>query len=194
MSGGPTLWGTEDWVAPGKVQRAPAMAVNLDGSVFMVWHERDTVNGGPDRIMGKVLAFDGEVIREAFVLSDGFDGLGQNVTPSVAALKDGRFVVTWTGIDGPNSYGIKGKILNREGFSLGSTFEVNSQTAGDQYDSQVIARDDGGFSVVWDGVGPTSRDLRDIKGKDFDANGNAGLEYRSIRSRPKGLEMRAVQP
>ncbi len=98
MSFGPTPWGTEDWVQPHRIQRAPAVAMNIDGAVLTVWHEHPTGTNEPDRIMAKLVAFDGEVIREAFVLSDRVDFYQANQTaPTVAALADGRFVVTWNG-------------------------------------------------------------------------------------------------
>ncbi|MFD0460536.1 calcium-binding protein [Microvirga aerilata] len=150
------------------------MAVNKDGSLLQVWSVWDPALNA-DVIMGQLLAFDGEVIRGPYVISSGWANAQD---PSVAALEDGRFVVTYTTSDGSGT-GIQGQILAANGhYNPLTSFSVNDLKSGNQTGSEVIARPGGGFSVFWDGYGSTS-DRIDIKGRDFGSDGSASLpEYR----------------
>jgi len=70
--------------------------------------------------------------------------------PRLAALADGRFVVTWKSqaIDG-SGWGVFGQLFELDGTKQGSEFQVNSWTAGAQDHNAVAALADGGFVVVW---------------------------------------------
>ena len=70
--------------------------------------------------------------------------------PSVAALSDGGFVVTWdsNNQDGDNE-GVFGQRYDSTGSAVGSEFQINTTTADEQKEPSVAALDDGGFVVVW---------------------------------------------
>jgi hypothetical protein len=80
--------------------------------------------------------------------------LGAQSDPSIAALPDGGFVVTWTstGQDG-NGYGIYGQRFDASSSPLGSEFLINTTTSSDQSDPSVTALPDGGFVVTWTSIG-----------------------------------------
>ena len=71
-------------------------------------------------------------------------------SPSVAALSDGGFVVTWqsSGQDG-SSYGVYGQRYDQAGNSVGDEFQVNTYTDRSQDSPSVVALSDGGFVVTW---------------------------------------------
>jgi serralysin len=90
----------------------------------------------------------GAATTPPIVLDDG-PPLGRYQQPSVAALADGSFVVTFTiGNDG-NADAIRAQLFDSAGTRVGTEFNVNSATAGSQVYSQTVALDDGGFVVSW---------------------------------------------
>ena len=74
-------------------------------------------------------------------------------SPSVTALADGRFVVTWQSDDGSGSDAsggcIRARLYNADGSAAGNDFVVNSTTADDQSWPSVTALADGRFVVAW---------------------------------------------
>ncbi|MCB1434015.1 MAG: hypothetical protein KDK75_16420 [Alphaproteobacteria bacterium] len=72
--------------------------------------------------------------------------------PSVAALQNGKIIVTWTtqDVNASSTTNISGRLFNSDGSPAGDEFTVNVQTLGDQENSTVHALSSGGFAVVWD--------------------------------------------
>ena len=66
-------------------------------------------------------------------------------TPTVAALKDGGFVVVW---HDDSAYNIHGQRYNSTGGTIGGEFQVNTDVLGD-YNPTITALNDGGFVVAW---------------------------------------------
>jgi Ca2+-binding RTX toxin-like protein len=103
---------------------------------------------------------------------------------SIAALSNGRFVVTWTdssetGDDRYNS-AVRGQVFKANGTKSGSEFLVNTTTDGSQYDSSVAALSDGGFVVTWTDWSLSGGDTHygGIRGQMFKANGTkSGGEF-----------------
>lgn len=66
----------------------------------------------------------------------------------VAAGADGTFLVVWLGQDG-GGWGGFGKRYDSAGQQLGTEFQVNSYTPGNQFSGTVAALADGAFVVAW---------------------------------------------
>jgi len=101
--------------------------------------------------------------------------------PSVTALADGGFVVTWTsnGQDG-SSYGVYGQRYDASGAAAGGEFRVNTNTTDNQSYSSVAALNDGGFVVTWGSLSQGGL-VSNIYGQRYDANGAAvGGEFCGI--------------
>lgn len=107
--------------------------------------------------------------------------LGFQTFPDVAALADGRFVVTWSkepavvpqgGFSGAD---VHGQLFAADGSRIGSEFTANTTTQGAQSPSRVTALSNGGFVVTWtDGVGTDT----DVRGQVFAADGSRiGAEF-----------------
>jgi Ca2+-binding RTX toxin-like protein len=80
--------------------------------------------------------------------------------PSVTALSDGGWVVTWTSNGDDGSYnGVFQRRFDANGDAVGSVTQVNSWTYGQQSDSSVTALADGGWVVVWVDSGRSSTDI-----------------------------------
>lgn len=75
---------------------------------------------------------------------------GNQEHPSITALADGGYVIVWIsrGQDG-DGYGIYGQRYGADGQKAGEEFQVNTTTANDQFDPQVVAGPEGSFAVMW---------------------------------------------
>jgi len=99
--------------------------------------------------------------------------------PSIAALANGRFVVTWWSIDlqgsDTSSYGIRGRVFNADGSAAGNDFVVNTSTNSDQYQPSVTALADGRFVITWFSLDQQGSDTSGsgIRGRVFNADGSA---------------------
>ena len=94
---------------------------------------------------------------------------GNQVRPSVTALSDGGFVVTWESWNQDGSgYGVYGQRYDADGTPQGTEFLINTRIEDDQKNPSVTALSDGGFVVAWE-----SEDYRDeIHGQRYDAQGD----------------------
>ena len=98
--------------------------------------------------------------------------------PSVTTLKDGGFVVTWSSwVQDGDSFGVYGQRYNANGSKVGSEFQVNTDTTGDQQYPSVTALNDGGFVVTWQYTN-LDRSAGGAYGQRYDVNGNeVGNEF-----------------
>jgi flagellin-like hook-associated protein FlgL len=98
--------------------------------------------------------------------------------PSVTALSDGGFVVTWVSTDQDGSSdGIYGQRYDESGNMIGSEFKVNTTIADSQKLSSVTNLDGGGFVVTWQSRDQDGDDYG-IYGQMYDVNGSAvGSEF-----------------
>lgn len=103
-------------------------------------------------------------------------GSNQRNNPASATSSFGTFVTVWESLtqDG-DGRGIFGRLYRDDGRPIGSEFQVNLTTAGDQ-DAPATAMDaNGNFVVVWVG----DRSNRSVYGQRFDAQGQPiGSEFR----------------
>jgi hypothetical protein len=86
--------------------------------------------------------------------------------PSVAALRDGGFVVVWQSLVSGASWEVLGQRYALNGAPVGAEFEVSTTPTGATALPVVAALSDGGFVATWGAVGGV-----DIAGQGFDASG-----------------------
>ncbi|MDB5875682.1 MAG: uncharacterized protein JWQ07_5124, partial [Ramlibacter sp.] len=101
------------------------------------------------------------------------------INPSVAALPDGGFVVTWEsqnqGSDG--GYGIYGQRYDASGNAVGAEFHVNTYTTSEQEVPAVVGLSGGGFVVMWASYQQDGSDWG-VYGQVYGANGSpVGSEF-----------------
>jgi Ca2+-binding RTX toxin-like protein len=128
-----------------------AAVTALAGGGFVVtWEGHDSGDGSGDCIRGRVYDANGAAAGNDFIVNStaSFD---QHV-PSVTALADGRFVVTWESEDaGDGSAGcIRARLYSADGVAIGSDFIVNTTATSNQYRPSVTALPDGRFVVSWE--------------------------------------------
>ena len=143
----------------------PSVTALADGGFVVSWTSQDPVSFIPEILaqrygapgLDDVSVKVGPVIQVSSSTNDGNDRF-----PSVAALPDGGFVVSWTVSDptGETSevlaqrYGTVGS----DGVSpkVGNLVLVSSPTNGADFDPSVTALANGGFLVSWAGLNPAS--------------------------------------
>jgi hypothetical protein len=99
-------------------------------------------------------------------------------TPSITALADGGFVVSWSSYDQDGSgYGIYAQRYNEGGQAVGGEFRVNTYTTDTQYLPSITALADGGFVVSWSSNGQDGSDYG-IYAQRYNSGGQAvGSEF-----------------
>lgn len=138
------------------VQSRPMITTLSNGQVVMTYQKDGGGSASTDsyfRIYDPVTGTLGTEIK-AHQVSNAIQG-----TPSVAALEDGRFIVTWDSYDnsGPDNSGssIWGRVFEANGSPAadvmgGNEFMMNTSTAGGQKTAVTVATPDGkGFVTVF---------------------------------------------
>lgn len=89
--------------------------------------------------------------------------------PAIAADTNGNFVVVWNSyFEWPRSNEIFGRRFGADASPIGSEFQINTTTSGNQKESSVATDAVGNFVVVWYGPGVSQEG---IFGRRFDPNG-----------------------
>ncbi|MFG5379629.1 putative Ig domain-containing protein, partial [Yoonia sp. R2-816] len=154
----------------------PSVTALTNGHFVVTWHSWDQQQGDTSytAIKARVLDADGNEVVSEFVVNEFTNG--EQTNPSVTALADGHFVVTWTSWDqqqgDTSSPAIKAGIFDANGVEIVSEFQVNEFTNGIQSDPGVTALANGHFVVTWTSKdGQQGDDGYAVKARIFDANG-----------------------
>jgi hypothetical protein len=140
-------------------QSGPAVTVLSDGGYIVTWQSYGQDGSGygiyAQRYDAAGHAIGSETRVNTTTASD------QN-HPTVAALSDGGYVVTWQSQDG-SRWGISAQRYDADGHAVGSETRVNTTTEGSQHSAAVAALSDGGYVVTWsssdDGSGGTGHNI-----------------------------------
>ncbi len=130
---------------------APAVAVDGDGDFVVVWAAPGFLPGS-QVLLGKRFASDGSLV-DTFQANLGTSGGVDN--PSISTGADGLMVAwsdsysTQTDTDGRS---IHGRYYSSSGAAVGSQFQINTFTTGDQQRPSIAGASDH-FIVVWDSEG-----------------------------------------
>lgn len=149
----------------------------LVGGGYIVARSAPDQAGPSDDVYGQLYGANGDAVGSEFLINTFTDGI--QTTPSVAALEDGGFVVTWEGFGGDieGFVDILAQRFDAGGTPLGAEFRVNTFAPEIQASSSVISPTGGGFIVTW-----TSSDQdgsnTGIYGQQYDENGApVGTEF-----------------
>ena len=153
-------------------QIQPTSAALADGNMVLAWASLNQ-DGSGWGIYTKLYAADGTSLTGETLVNSYTTG--DQTNPSVTALADGGYLVTWTslGQDG-DSYGIYGQRFAADGTPSGSELHISTESQGNQTFPDISALADGGFLVVWQ----SESSLQDGSGSGiyaqrFDASGAA---------------------
>ncbi|AEJ02662.1 Hemolysin-type calcium-binding region [Nitrosomonas sp. Is79A3] len=135
----------------GGYQGNPSIATLSDGGFVVSWSS--TSNYSPDEINAQRYDANGvpqgsEFKVDTYTAIDQMDG---EWWPSITALTNGGFVVSWTSYnqDGRYGYDIYAQRYDASGAAQGGEFMVSTTTTGGGLDSSMTALTDGGFVVTW---------------------------------------------
>jgi hypothetical protein len=137
-------------------QGDPAVATDPSGGFVVVWESHDQ-GGSPVSSFGQRFDRTGAKLGTEFPVPTSNPG----GMPTVAAMSPGGFVVTWHGDDG-SGYGIFGQRFDGSGTKVGSEFQINSYTTGNQFLPAVASDARGGFVATWIAEGNQDGDLRGV--------------------------------
>jgi len=156
-------------------QEIPSVTGLVGGGFVVSWASYGQ-DGSDAGIFYRVYGEDGVALEENERQANSYVSSYQ-VYPSVAALSDGGFVITWASWnqDGSN-YGIFGQMYHADGTANGNEFPVNTYTLNEQNEPSVAGFARGGFVVTWhspteDGSG------RAIFARLYDADGMGGTAF-----------------
>jgi hypothetical protein len=157
-------------------QSGPSVTTLADGGFVVTWMSEDVGDGSGNCLRGRVFSADGSAAGDDFLINS--TAASSQMLPAVAALADGRFVVTWQSYDTGADYDIRGRVFNADGSPAGDDFLVSSTTALQQYDPAVTALADGRFIVTWYSYDDSFNSH--IRARTFDPsvfNGTAGEDH-----------------
>ncbi|WP_051312744.1 T9SS type A sorting domain-containing protein [Sporocytophaga myxococcoides] len=146
-------------------------AMDSDGDFVVTWASRGQDTPTEYGIYAQRYNAQGVAQGAEFIVNTYTPGRQSN--PAIAMDDNGNFVIVWTssGQDG-NSGGVFGQRFNAAGQAIGSEFQVNTTTTGNQYSSSVAMDSDGDFAVTWSS--PNDADPSyGVYARCFDATGAA---------------------
>ncbi|WP_298938636.1 hypothetical protein, partial [uncultured Ruegeria sp.] len=147
-----------------------------NGHFVVTWQSSDQQQGDTSlAIKARIFDANGAGVVSEFRVNEFTDR--QQEFPSVTALANGNFVVTWQSFDqqqeDTHQAAIKARILDADGNEITSEFVVNEFHHLTQSNPNVTALADGNFVVTWQSFDGQQGDASNfaIKARIFDANG-----------------------
>jgi len=128
-------------------QSFPSIAMSNDGKFVITWSGSGAgdSDGG---IFAQKYNSDGTTNGSQFKVNS-FTTNSQ-INPSIAMSNDGKFVISWEGLDDNSNYpNIYAQKFNTDGSANGSQFMANTWTTNYQYQPSVAMADDGKFIISW---------------------------------------------
>ncbi len=151
-------------------QGEPAVTQLANGNVIFTWQTNPTGQVSGNEISARMFDANGNALAGEFRVNTQLaNDQGQ---PEIAALDSGGFVIAWqsTGQDG-SGHGVYAQRFNPDGTAAGAEFQVNTFTASDQLNADVVALKDGGFVIAWRSTGQDGSQ-GGVFAQRFDADGN----------------------
>lgn len=138
------------------IQQHPVLVGLADGGFVATWTSFDQ-DGNGTGIYAQRYGANGQPAGGEFRVNSTITG--NQVYPSVDALADRGFLITWEsrGQDGDRG-GIYAQRYGADGQPIGEEVRINDTTAGDQVAPQAIGLVRGNVAIVWSGNGPGDND------------------------------------
>ncbi len=150
-------------------QEASSVTGLSDGGFVVTW-QSDGQDGSGYGVYGQKYDSDGIAAGNEFQVNTQTNNAQD--APSITALSDGGFVVTWQsdGQDG-SDFGVYGQKYDSDGITAGNEFRINTYTDNDQADPSITGLSDGGFVVTWQSYGQDGSNFG-VYGQRYDSDGN----------------------
>ncbi|MCH8991640.1 MAG: hypothetical protein IIA44_07835, partial [Acidobacteria bacterium] len=128
-------------------QGSPNVAVLNDGN-FVIAYAGNNADANMHGVVARLYDPAGNPLTDEFIVNTGV--VDDQYEPSVSALDDGGFVVTWTSnLQDGSEVGIYGQRFDAVGNPVGTEFRVNTMTQRSQSSSEAAMLTGGGFVVTW---------------------------------------------
>ncbi|HWI81867.1 calcium-binding protein [Ramlibacter sp.] len=129
----------------------PAIAATADGGFVVAWESLGALGQPGHDIMAQ--RFDNNGAPAGAPIEVNATTAGNQFQPSVTALADGGWLVTWTSYQDGSSNGVYAQRFDGSGAPVGAETRVNTTTADSQEVPAVAALGDGGYVVAWGSYG-----------------------------------------
>ncbi len=131
-------------------QRLGTSAAMLDGGYVTTWYSMNQDGNGHWDIYAQRFDSAGEKTGTEFRVNTDDDN--HQFWSDVAGLTGGGFVISWLdfsegGVAG--EYGVHYQVYDASGNTVGSEANANTTTLGQQFPSDIVGTDDGGFVLTW---------------------------------------------
>ncbi len=162
-------------------QTEPHVTVLSNGNFVVSWRDADGMYGEETDIKAQIFTPSGTKVGGEFLVNT--ITYEAQAAPSITALADGGFVVTWQDLSETQfeafNWVIKAQVFSAEGAKVGNEFKVNTRYTDSDVDPDVTALENGGFVITWgDSSGPPE-EYGDIQARIFSATGTpAGNQFR----------------
>lgn len=134
-------------------QLDPSVTALETGGFAITWYSYDHTDADKDDYSIKAQIFDaaGGKVNGEFLVNSRYED--EQIKPSISALHDGGFVISWSSEDQQDAdkdrHAIKAQIFDASGNKSGGEFLVNSRYDSNQYDPEVTTLSGGGFVITW---------------------------------------------
>jgi hypothetical protein len=123
----------------------PSITTLTDGRIAVVWSDYDGI------VKFRLAAADGTPLLGVHYVSQ--PGLVNGPPPTISALSDGGFAISWTDArtGGPDTSGngVRVAVFNSDGDQQLAEFQANSIVSGAQQNSAVLGLPNGTFTLAW---------------------------------------------
>lgn len=158
-----------------------------NGNVLLTWESEYAGSMNPsgvesDAVRGRLYSAKGKPLGGEFLLVGDNDGMNEGIgltdsAVDVAALRDGRFVVTWYETvlhdKRDTTFEIHAQIFGNNGQKQGGEILVRGGSVSVPDHSSVIALDGGGFAIAWDAFGKKTYAFNEVYVRVYDDDGRA---------------------
>jgi len=165
-------------------QRYQKIAMDKDGDFVVTWASRGQDAPSEYGIFAQCYNAKGEPTTTEFQVNTYTEN--RQTQPAIAMDDNGNFVIVWTssGQDGSLG-GVFGQRFAASGIALGSEFQVNIYTDGNQYSPSVAMDSDGDFVVAWS----SSQDPQyGIFARQYNASGEAVSGELHVNTQTAGVQ------
>ncbi|MGB0903299.1 MAG: beta strand repeat-containing protein, partial [Mangrovicoccus sp.] len=129
-------------------QENPVVATLSDGRFVIAWRSY-AQDGSSYGVFAKIYNADGSLYLDEFRVNDQTSG--DQYTPAITALSNGKFVIAWHDHDGTggDDWDVWAQIYDSDGSRIDTSFILNENVARDQYLGEITALDGDEFVAAF---------------------------------------------
>jgi Ca2+-binding RTX toxin-like protein len=161
------------------IQNQPCVTALSDGGFVVVWTDYSAIGDDTSGTAVRAQRYNADGSPDGVEFLVNTTTLYMQSEASIAALSEGRFVVTWTdeSASGGDTSGtaIRAQVFNADGSKSGAEFLANTTVAQSQYAPNVTRLSDGRFVLAWTDDSGTGGDASQaaVRARIFNSDGSA---------------------